>query len=104
MKRLHLVMLLVVMIFAGIFIGNMFGGRRGAYAGCGVGVVMLGAFLWANAPREFQRRIEALHRKGVQVQNLDEARAQFLRGVRTAAVGLMALGVAGVVAALCMRL
>ena len=92
MKRLHLVMLLVVVVFAGIFLGNMFGGRRGSYAGCSAAVVLVGVLLWVTAPKEFARNVRAIERKGVQIQNLEEAYAQFLRAVRIPAILLMLLG------------
>ena len=104
MKRLHLVMLLVVMVFAGIFLGNLFGGRRGSYAGCAAGVVLVGALLWVTAPREFARNVRAIERKGLRVENIEEAYAQFLRAVRIPAAVLMLLGFVALVVLLIFRI
>lgn len=103
MKRLHLVMLLVVMIFAGIFLGNLFGGRRGALAGGAAGITLVGLFLWAIAPRELRRQLEILDRKGINVGDLATFRARFLRGARVPAVALIVLGLAALVALLFVR-
>ncbi len=103
MKRLHLVMLLIVMIFAGIFLGNMFGGRRGALSGGATGVVLAGLFLWTVAPREMHRQLEILARKGIDVGDEAAFRAQFLRGARVPAVVLVAIGLAGLLVLLFVR-
>jgi hypothetical protein len=104
MKRLHLVMLLVVMIFAGIFLGNLFGGRRGALAGGAAGVVLAGAFLWTVAPRELRRHLAILDRNGIDVGDVETFRARYLRGARVPAVVLIALGLAGIAVLLFVRL
>ena len=103
MKKLHLVMLLVVMVFAGFFLGHMFGGRRGSYAGCAAGVTLVGALLWVTAPREFARNVRAIERKGLRVENLEEAYAQFLRAVRIPAAALMLLGLVALTVLLTVR-
>ena len=104
MKRLHLVMLLIVMIFAGIFLGNMFGGRRGALSGGAAGLSMVGLFLWAIAPMECRRQFEILARKGVDVGDLATFRARFVRGARVPAVVLIVLGLAALVVLLFVRI
>jgi hypothetical protein len=60
-------------------------------------VVLVGALLWMMAPREFARSVRAIERKGLRVENIEEAYAQFLRAVRIPAALLMLLGLVALV-------
>ena len=97
MKRLHLMMLLVVLVFAGIFMGNMFFQRRGAWAGAALAAVLAGAMLWLIAPAECRRQLGIIERSGTTLRDPEVFRARFIKGVRLPALLLLLLGLAALV-------
>ena len=97
MKRLHLVMLLVALVFAGIVLGFLFGGGRGAHAGAAVGVALVGVTLWTIAPVECRRQLRIIERRGTVLPDPETFRARFLRGARLPAAVLILLGLAALV-------
>jgi uncharacterized protein involved in exopolysaccharide biosynthesis len=96
-------MILTVIVFAGIFLGSMFGQRRGAFAGCAAAVVVVGALMWTQAPKEYDRQLRLIERKGLVVQNAEEGRAPFVRAVRIHALLFMLIGFGTLLALLILR-
>lgn len=103
MKRLHLMMLVVVLVFAGIFVGRLSGGSVGAHAGAAAGAVLAGILLWVIAPMEYQRQLRIIERRGAKLTNPEAFRDRFIKGARTPAAILVILGLAALVVILLVR-
>ncbi len=98
MKRLHVMMILVILVFVSIFLGSMFDGGRGAHAGAAVGAIIAGILQWQIiAPAEYRRQLDIIARQGSTLTNPDEFRTRFMKGARLPAVVLVVLGFAALV-------
>ena len=103
MKRLHLAMTLVIMIFTGLGLGGLFGGQWGARTGAAAGVILAGIFLYRIAPMEYARQLRIIERQGAVLKDPEAFRERFLRGARLPAVVLILGGLIALVVVLLME-
>jgi hypothetical protein len=97
MKRLHLAMTFVIMIFAGLALGGLFGGQRGAHLGAAGGLVLAGVFLYRIAPLEYARQVRIIERTGAVLKDPETFRSRFLLGARMPALVLIVGGIVAIV-------
>jgi len=103
MKRPHLMMLLVVLVFGAVLAGHLFGGKRGVQVGAAAGAVLTGGVLWLIAPMECRRQLRVMEQKGMQPADAEAFRTRFIRGARLPAVILFLLGLVALVVILSLR-
>ena len=97
MKRPHLMMLLVVLVFGAVLLGHLFGGKRGVHLGAAAGAALTGVVLWVIAPMECRRQLRVMEQKGMRPADADVFRARFLKGARLPAAILILLGLAALI-------